>query len=86
MNIITKIQKYFNLNRSYEFDITDLTALIYTICAIGVMMGADMTVLFFIGATIATAFCWQARRINLVVLNVALWGMNFYYLICLIGG
>ena len=86
MNIITKIQKYFELTIPYKFDITDITALIYTICAIGVMMGADMTILFFIGATIATAFCWQARRINLVVLNVALWGMNLYYLICLIGG
>lgn len=83
---MNKLKTFFNLNRSYEFDITDLTALIYTICAIGVMMCADMTILFFIGATIATAFCWQARRINLVVLNVALWGMNLYYIIKMIGG
>lgn len=81
-----KIKAYFNLDRPYEFDITDITALIYTICAIGVMMGADMTVLFFIGATIATAFCLQARRINLVVLNVALWFMNLYYFINMIWG
>ena len=84
--MINKIKTYFNLTRPYEFDITDITALIYTICAIGVMMGADMTVLFFIGSTIATAFCWQAKRINLVVLNVALWFMNLYYLINLIIG
>ena len=76
-----KLVKYFNLNHAYEFDITDITALIYTICAIGVIMGVDMTILFFIGSTIATAFCLQARRINLVILNVALWCMNLYYLI-----
>lgn len=81
-----KIINYFNLDRPYAFDITDITAIIYTICAIGVMLGYDMTVLFFIGSAIATAFCLQARRLNLVLLNVALFAMNCYYLICLIGG
>ena len=81
-----RIKTYFNLNRPYEFDITDITALIYTACAIGVMCGVDMTVLFFIGSAIATTFCWQARRLNLVLLNVALFAMNCYYLICLIRG
>ena len=81
-----KLINYFNLNRAYEFDVTDVTAIIYTICAIGVMCGMDMTILFFIGATIATAFCWQARRLNLILLNLSLWCMNLYYLICLIGG
>lgn len=82
--MIQKLKTYFNLNRAYEFDITDITALIYTICAIGVMCGIDMTILFFIGSTIATIFCLQAKRINLVVLNVALWFMNLYYIINMI--
>jgi hypothetical protein len=86
MILIGKIKQYFNLNHTYEFDITDITALIYTICAMGVMLGADMTVLFFIGSAIATAFCWQARRLNLVLLNVALFAMNTYYLINMIWG
>jgi hypothetical protein len=86
MTLIGKLKAYFNLDRSYEFDITDITALIYTICAMGVMLGADMTVLFFIGSAIATAFCWQARRLNLVLLNVALFAMNIYYLINMIWG
>ena len=81
-----KLINYFDLEHKYVFDITDITALIYTACAIGVMCGVDMTVLFFIGSAIATAFCWQARRLNLVLLNVALFAMNCYYLICLIGG
>ena len=76
-----RFNAYFNLTRPYEFDVTDITSIIYTICAIGVMMGADMTLLFFIGATIATAFCWQARKLNLIVLNGALWVLNTYNLV-----
>lgn len=79
-----KLINYFNLNHAYEFDVTDVTAIIYTICAIGVISGIDMTILFFIGSTIATAFCWQARRLNLILLNAALWFMNLYYFINLI--
>lgn len=81
-----KIANYFNLDRPYEFDITDITALIYTICAIGGMLGANMTILWCIGATVATAFCWQTRKINLVVLNVALWVMNMWNLFQMIIG
>ena len=81
-----KIIDYFRLDHTYEVDITDITCIIYTACAIGVICGMDMTVLFFIGSAIATAFCWNARRLNLVLLNVALFAMNCYYLICLIGG
>lgn len=84
--MINKFKAYFNLDHPYEFDITDITALIYTACAIGVMCGTDMTIPFFIGSAIATAFCFNARRLNLVILNVALFAMNCYYLICLIGG
>ena len=84
--MITKLINYFQLNSKYQFDITDITALIYTICAIGVICGIDMTVLFFIGSTIATAFCLEARRVNLVVLNVALWCMNLYYVINMVSG
>lgn len=78
---MNKLRGYFELNKPYKFDIGDLTALLYIICAIGCMMGANMTVLFCIAATIGVAFCWQARRINLVVLNVALWVMNIYNLV-----
>ena len=84
--MINKLKTYFHLDRAYEFDITDITALIYIICAVGVICGMDMTVLFFIGSTIATVFCWNARRLNLILLNVALWFMNLYYLINMIWG
>jgi hypothetical protein len=76
-----KIIDYFNLKNPYQFDIADITCIIYTICAIGVIMGKNMTILFFIGSAIATAFCWQARKLNLVLLNVSMFVMNGYYLI-----
>lgn len=78
--MINKLKAYFNLDHPYEFDVTDITALIYTICAIGGMIGVNMTILWCIGATIATAFCWQAKKLNLIVLNVALWVMNMWNL------
>ena len=77
---MTKLKAFFNLNRSYQFDITDITSVIYTLCAAGVIMGYDMTVLFVIGAVISTAFCWQARKLNLILLNVSLLVMNLFYL------
>jgi hypothetical protein len=83
---MNKLKTFFNLDRPYEFDITDITALIYTACAIGVMCGADMTILFLIGSAISTAFCLEARKINLVVLNASLLAMNIYYLIQMIIG
>ena len=86
MILMNKIKQYFNLTKPYEFDITDITALIYTVCAIGVMMGANMTILFLIGSAISTAFCLEAHKINLVVLNVSLLAMNIYYLIQMIMG
>lgn len=77
---MNKFQTYFNLNQPYQFDVTDITSIIYTICAIGVMCGNDMTILFVIGALISTAFCWQARKLNLILLNTSLLAMNLYYL------
>ena len=77
---MVKFKTFFNLNRSYQFDITDITSIIYTLCAAGVIMGYDMTILFVIGAVISTAFCWQARKLNLILLNVSLLMMNLFYL------
>lgn len=77
------MRKFFELNRPYKFDPTDLTALIYVVCAVLGMMGKNTSILFLIGSAIGTAFCWKARRINLIVLNVALFVFNLY---CVFGG
>jgi hypothetical protein len=76
------MKKFFELNRPYKFDPTDLTAFIYLICAVLGVMGKDTGILFLIGSAIGTAFCWQAHRINLVVLNVSLFIFNLYCVFC----
>jgi hypothetical protein len=73
---MTKIKNFFELNRPYKFDPTDLTATIYLLCTVLGIMGMNVTPLFLLGSAIGTAFCWQAHRINLVVLNVALFVLN----------
>ena len=70
------LKNYFELNRPYQFDPTDLTAIIYTVCAVLGSIGYNVTPLFLLGSIIGVATCYQARRINLVVLNVALFGLN----------
>ena len=72
------MRKFFELTKPYKFDPTDLTACIYLVCAMLGMMGKDVSVLFLIGSAIGTAFCWQAHRINVMVLNIALFIFNFY--------
>lgn len=75
-----KLKEFFELNTTYKFDPTDVTAIIYVICTVLCALGVDYSILMLIGATIGTAFCWRAHRINLVVLNVTLLIFN---LICL---
>jgi hypothetical protein len=74
--MVTKLKNYFELNQKYNFDVTDLTALIYVLCTILGIIGVNVTPLFLIGSAIGTAFCWQARRINLIVLNGSLFVLN----------
>ena len=82
--MLTKLINYFELNKPYQFDITDITAPIYALCAFGIMMGFNMNVLFFIGSAISTATCWKAKKLNLVVLNGALFLLNLYNVIMMI--
>lgn len=77
------MRKFFELTAPYKFEVGDLTAFIYVICVVLVFCGIDNSILFLIGSAVGTAFCWQAHRINLVVLNVALFIFNLY---CVFGG
>lgn len=76
--MLAKFKNFFELNTAYKFDPTDLTAFIYTLAAILGLLGYNPTIPFFIGSIIGTVFCWQAHRINLVVLNGALFVLNLY--------
>lgn len=75
------MKKFFELNKPYKFEATDLTAIIYTLAAGVGMGGGDPTILFCIGAVIGTAFSWQARRLNVILLNVALLILNIFKLV-----
>ena len=74
-----RLKDFFELNTTYKFDPTDVTAIIYVVCTILCALGIDYSVLMLVGATIGTIFCWRAHRINLIVLNVTLLVFN---LIC----
>lgn len=74
-----RLKEFFELNTTYKFDPTDVTAIIYVVCTVLCALGIDYSLLMLIGATIGTVFCWRAHRINLVVLNVTLLIFN---LIC----
>lgn len=76
-----KFLNYFELTKPYRFDIADLTSVIYTVCVVGILMGQNMNILFFIGSAISTVFCLQARRLNLILLNGSLFILNLWYVI-----
>ena len=75
------MKKFFELTHPYKFEVTDLTVVIYVIATIVSLLGYNPTIPFFIGSAIATAFCWKAHRINLMVLNIALFTLNAYNLV-----
>ena len=67
--------------KTYKFDINDLICLVYVVCVVGIISGLNMTPLFFMGCVLSFIACFKARRINLVVMNLAFVILNGYYLI-----
>lgn len=72
-----KLKKFFELNKPYEFDPTDLTAVIFLVCSVlGIFTTVNITPLFLMGSIVGTVFCLPCRRINLLVLNGSLLALN----------
>lgn len=72
-----KIKKFFELDQPYEFDPTDLTAVIFLVCSVlGIFTAVNIIPLFLLGSIVGTVFCLQCRRINLIVLNGSLLVLN----------
>ena len=65
----------------YRFDINDLIGVIYVLCVIGIICGLNMTPLFFVGCVISFIACFKAKKINLVIINLAFVVLNGYNLI-----
>lgn len=72
-----KFKDYFELNKKYEFDPTDLTAIIFLVASVlGIFTEINITPLFLMGSVIGLVFCFACRRINLIVLNGSLLVLN----------
>ena len=67
--------------KKYIFDINDLICLVYVLCVVGIVCGLNMTPLFFTGCVVSFVACFKAKRINLVIMNLAFVILNGYYLI-----
>lgn len=76
-----KLVNYFELNRKYKFELTDITCVIYVICVVGIILGFNMTPLFLSGCIISLVASIPARRINLILINVAMIALNIFYLL-----
>lgn len=76
-----KLVNYFELNRKYKFELTDITCIIYVICVVGIILGFNMTPLFLSGCIISLIASIPARRINLILINVAMIALNIFYLL-----
>ena len=71
--------------KKYIFDINDIICLIYIVCVVGIICGLQMTPLFLIGCIISLISCLSAKRINLLIINIAFVVLNTYYLMQLVG-
>ena len=72
-----KFKDYFELNKKYEFDPTDLTAIIFLVASVlGIFTEINITPLFLMGSVIGLVFCLACRRLNLIILNGSLLVLN----------
>ena len=76
-----KLINYFELNKKYNFEWSDITSVFYVICVCGIMMGFNMTPLFVCVCLVSLITCIRAKRLNLIVINLAFVILNIYYLL-----
>ena len=79
------MKKWFE-EKKYIFDINDIICLIYVVCVVGIISGLQMTPLFLMGCVISLIACISAKRVNLLVMNLAFVVLNGYYSIQMIWG
>lgn len=64
----------------YQFDITDIVAIIYTFCVGGIINGQNMNLLFTIGVIISLLSVLKSGRFNLLLINGVMLVLNLYNL------
>ena len=80
---MNKLIKYFELDKAdgYKFEWSDITCILYTICVAGIILGYNMTPLFFGSCVLSLVTCVKARRVNLIVINAVMTILNLFYLL-----
>lgn len=82
--MLQKIKERFELGRRYQFDPTDLVAIIYAVGVVLTLCGLGYagTVLLAVGALISfVATCISGRRLNLFIIGALILALDIYFLL-----
>lgn len=82
--MIKRLKERFELGRRYQFDPTDLVAVIYAVGVVLTLCGFGYvgTVLLTVGALISLiATCVFGRRLNLFVIGALILVLDIYFLL-----
>lgn len=82
--MMQKIKERFELGRRYQFDPTDLVAVLYVVAVVFTICGLGLvgTIIMSVGALISfVATCLFAKRLNLFVIGVVILVLNAYFLL-----
>ena len=81
--MIKRLKERFELGRRYQFDPTDLVAVVYVIGVALTLFGYGYagTVLLAIGAVVSfVATCLFAKRLNLFIMGLAILVLDIFFL------
>lgn len=65
----------------YQFDIMDIVSMCYLICAVGIIRGFDMNLLFAASCFVSFLTVLRCGRFNMLVLNASMLMLNLFYLL-----
>ena len=71
------LNKFWNW---YKFDVTDIVAVLYGICVIGILQGLDMNLLFVIAVAVSLCANLRCGRLNILVINGLFLVLDLFYL------
>lgn len=81
--MLQKIKERFELGRRYQFDPTDLVAVLYVVGVVLTLCGLGFagTILLAVGALVSfVATCLFAKRLNLFVIGITILVLDIYFL------
>ena len=81
--MLQKIKERFELGRRYQFDPTDLVAVLYVTGVVLTLCGLGFagTILLAVGALVSfVATCLFAKRLNLFVIGITILILDIYFL------